>query len=84
MDKIEKEIRVRFYEDDFWLYDWVADKFASNNSFIKDILRKEYAKEQVEIYGICDLVSPPGNIVVTSQTKKQEDETDFDIDDLED
>lgn len=87
MDKI-KEIRVKFQKDEFYLYEWISRKSSANSSFIKDILEKAYAKEQVEIYGQCDLIFPPVVPVVkeifeTETTSKDEElDLDFEIDDL--
>lgn len=82
MDKI-KEIRVKFQKDEFYLYEWISRKSSANSSFIKDILEKAYAKEQVEIYGLCDLIEPPVIKEMLETTSKDEElNLDFEIDDL--
>lgn len=84
MDKI-KEIRVKFQENELYLYEWVSKKSSANSSFIKDILKKEYAKEQVEIYGRCNLIAPPvfeKELEIVEVADNQELNLDFEIDDL--
>ncbi len=88
MDKV-KEIRVKFFEEDMWLYDWISNKSCPNSSFLKDLAKKDFAKEQVEIYGSCSLVPPPVTSFnqiqqINNELKETNEEIDFDIDDLED
>lgn len=85
MDKI-KEIRIKFQENELYLYEWISRKYSANSSFIRDLLEKAYAKEQVEIYGRCDLIAPPVVPVVKEMlettSKDEELNLDFEIDDL--